>query len=145
MAKKNKAIMQIEVLRPVRAEAMVRRDDLIFQPFFASRKVFDAIRRLQTVPEQRAWSDVFKKHGCIACGRKDVRHNSCGCCSACYTRILTWKTEAIRGIEEHLLEPPPIRDYMEIARAALSGPHRPALTAAPDTKRSSRRKLSTRR
>ena len=95
--KNNQAIVQAEVLCPVQsapidarkmieemvkqkvAEIMVRQDDLAFQPFFLAKKVSDQIKRLQSVSEQRAWSRVFGKYGCIVCGRKDVAYCSCGC------------------------------------------------------------------
>lgn len=155
MFPKNKQVItQAEVLRPVQsapidarkmleemvkqkvAEIMAEREDFVFQPFFNQKKVSEEIRRLQTVPEQRAWSRVFEKRGCIVCRRKDARHCSCACCDTCYYQILRWKRDAIREIEDGP-EQFPIRDLEEIAREALFGPPTvPALPAAPDTKRS---------
>jgi len=159
MSPRNKQVItQAEVLRPVQsapidawkvlegmvkqkvAEIMADREDFAFQPFFNQKKVSAEIRRLQTVPEQRAWSGVFEKHGCIVCHRKDAPHSGCGCCATCYDRIRVWKRDAIRGIEEDGPEQFPIRDQEEIARTALFGtPTAPALPAAPDKKRPGKR------
>lgn len=147
--KNNQAIVQAEVLRPVQsapidarkmieemvkqkvAEVMVRQDDLVFQPFFLAKKVSDQIKRLQSVSEQRAWSSVFEKHGCIACGRVDVAYCSCGCCEKCYRKISVWKKAAIReaDAERPVFDKP--KDLVVMAQEALT-PSIEALIPAND-------------
>jgi hypothetical protein len=147
--KNNQAIVQAEVLRPVQsppidarkmieemvkqkvAEIMVQQDDLVFQPFFLPKKVSDQIKRLQSVSEQRAWSSVFQKHGCIVCGRKAVAYGSCGCCEQCYRKISVWKKVAIReaDAERPVFDKP--RDLVVLAQEALT-PSIEALIPAND-------------
>ncbi|MGB8799432.1 MAG: hypothetical protein WCC97_01990 [Candidatus Acidiferrales bacterium] len=81
------------------AEIMARRDDFLFQPFLHDNKVANEIRRLQTVPERKAWSVVHNLHGCISCHRKDRGHAGCGMCGECYNRVMGWKRSAIRKSE----------------------------------------------
>jgi hypothetical protein len=123
------------------AEIMARREDFLFQPFLATARVSNEIKRLQTVPEQRAWARVFAKHGCTACRSKKVGHGSCGFCSNCYSIIFSRKKAAIRGIEKDGPELPPICDPHEIALKALYGDsNRPALPPGPAAKRAPRRR-----
>lgn len=67
-------------------EILADRDDLLMQPFFASRKVSHELRRLQTVTEQRKWSLYFADWGCLICGKKRALHGGCGMCSSCNIR-----------------------------------------------------------
>jgi hypothetical protein len=148
--KNNQAIVQAEVLRPVQsapidaqkmigetghkqkvAEIMVRQDDFVLQPFFLPKKVSDQIKWLQSVPEQRAWSSVFEKHGCIVCGRQDVAYCSCGCCIRCYQKIRLWKKAAIQEIDaaRPVFDKP--RDLVAMAQEALA-PSIKALIPAND-------------
>jgi len=141
--KNNQAIVQAEVLpidarkmieeivKQKVAEIMVRQDDLVFQPFFLAKKVSDQIKWLQSVPEQRAWSSVFEKHGCIVCGRKDLSHVGCGCCQRCYPKISAWKRAAIReaDAERPVFDRP--KDLVVMAQEALA-PSIKALIPAND-------------
>lgn len=122
------------------AEIMAQRDEFVFQPFFAAKRVSDEIKRLQTVPEQRAWARVFEKHGCIVCGRKDLNHASCGCCSRCYGRIDQRKRAATRECEKNSRRDIPACDREAVARKALFGSSTmPALPGAPEMKRTGKR------
>jgi hypothetical protein len=167
--KNNQAIVQSEVLRPVQsapidarkmieeivkqkvAEIMIQRDDLLFQPFFLAKKVSDQIKRLQSVPEQRAWSSVFEKHGCIVCERKDVAYCSCGCCQRCYERIRMRKMAAIReaDAERPVFDKP--KDLVVMAQEALTpsiealipANDPPALKVLPETTTAKTKKTRT--
>jgi hypothetical protein len=111
------------------AEILADRDSFAFQPFLNSRQVSYEIRRLQTMPERRAWMVVFAEHGCLYCKRKDLVYFSYGFCAGCYARILKWKQEAARQESEN--SPPESRpcDLEALARAALT-PSRKALPPA---------------
>lgn len=66
---------------------MTAREDFVFEPFFRTRKVAFAIRRLQTVPEQRKWGIYFERHGCLHCHRTDLQHGGIGMCANCRAKI----------------------------------------------------------
>ncbi len=65
------------------AELLARREDGIFQPFFQSRRIYQELKKLQSVPEQRKWSMYFSRYGCLVCKTKKRPHSSCGMCMRC--------------------------------------------------------------
>ena len=69
------------------AEMLARRDDGFMQPFFQSRRVYQELKRLQSVPEQRKWAVYFSRYGCLFCKSKKRPHSSCGMCHPCKLRV----------------------------------------------------------
>ena len=65
------------------AELLAQREDGIFQPFFQSRRIYQELKKLQSVPEQRKWSMYFSRYGCLVCKTKKRPHSSCGMCMRC--------------------------------------------------------------
>ncbi len=65
------------------AELLAQREDGIFQPFFQSRRIYQELKKLQSVPEQRKWSMYFSRYGCLFCKSKKRPHSSCGMCLRC--------------------------------------------------------------
>ncbi len=75
------------------AEALARREDATFQPYFQSRRVAQEIRKMQSVPEQRAWAVHYERYSCTHCRTTKRPHGSCGMCSSCYAKISNQKRE----------------------------------------------------
>jgi len=69
------------------AEIISQQQDLLFVPFFDSKAVSDAIRRLQTVPARRRWAIYFERHGCLICRKKKTTHSGVGMCPNCHAKI----------------------------------------------------------
>ena len=67
-------------------EILADRDDLLMQPFFASKRVMYELRRLQAIPEQRKWAFYFAEWGCLVCGEKRASYGGVGMCQACNQR-----------------------------------------------------------
>ena len=91
--------MEAEVNRLVDlrvAEILAGRDR--FQPYFQSRRLYQELRKLQSVPERRAWAVHYERHGCTHCDTKERPHGSCGMCRRCYPKIDGQK----RAIEKEL-------------------------------------------
>jgi len=57
-----------------------------FGCFFGDRETASAIRRSQTVADQRRWTLYFESWGCLVCGRQDVIHAGNGMCGTCRVR-----------------------------------------------------------
>jgi hypothetical protein len=133
MAKKSKAIEVLKPIDPVpnvraqldayieqkMAEIMGARTDGIFETFFQGQAIADAIRKLQTVPQQRKWHYYFEEWGCLICEKKDGRYTSLGMCSACYRRTLSRLQRLLKRAEAERPEPVPVRDLQDVARKAL--------------------------
>lgn len=105
------------------AECVSRRDDFAFRPFLETARVTREIKRLQTVPEQRAWGKVFEDHGCICCRKRNGVHRGCGMCADCYGRVRAWRKRAVReGSSEPDVEfKLKACDQEKLARLALVG------------------------
>ena len=101
------------------AEMMGKGQDAIFQPFFQSKAIADAIRKLETVPQQRKWHIYFAEWGCLICGRQDRRYAGLGMCNACYRRTLSRLQDILRRAEAERPEQAPARDLQDVARASL--------------------------
>ena len=80
------------------AELLARRDDTAFQPYLQRRAMYLELRKLQTVPEQRAWAVVYERHSCTHCRTRERPHSACGLCTLCYPKISGQK----RAIEKEL-------------------------------------------
>jgi len=109
------------------AEMMGSSQHGIFEPFFQSKAIADAIRKLETVPQQRKWHIYFAEWGCLICGRQDRRYSGLGMCSACYRRTLSRLQDIVRRAEAERPEQAPLRDLQDVAREAL----RPTQKALP--------------
>ena len=97
MTKKTKslAVRTVEVLSPAEpdikgalermverkiAEMMGDSQNGIFEPFFQAKAIMHAIRKLETIPQQRKWHYYFEEWGCLICGSKDRKHEALGMC-----------------------------------------------------------------
>ncbi len=80
------------------AELLARRNDTAFQPYLQSRRLYQELRKLQTVPERRAWAVHYERHSCTHCRTQARPHGACGLCTLCYPKILGQK----RAIEKEL-------------------------------------------
>jgi hypothetical protein len=60
----------------------------ILEPWFQSPAVAAAIRRHQSVFQQRKWSLYYAKHGCIGCGTKERPHSARGFCARCQQNVV---------------------------------------------------------
>ena len=80
------------------AELLARRDDTAFRPYLQSRRVYQELRKLQSVPERRVWAVVYERHSCTHCRTRERPHSACGLCTLCYPKISGQK----RAIEKEL-------------------------------------------
>jgi hypothetical protein len=137
MPKKTKSLAvrdKIEVLGPTQpdtkgalermverkiAEMMGDSQDGIFEPFFQTQAIATAIRKLETVPQQRKWHYYFEEWGCMICQSKNERHRTLGMCGACYGRINGRLVDILRRASDERSEQRPARDLQEVARKAL--------------------------
>lgn len=83
LAEKNpRAALQAIVAAEVE-RIMADGERALFEPWFRSRAVAEALKRLQTVPEQRKWAHFYEKRGCFRCGSKKRPHTGSGLCDIC--------------------------------------------------------------
>jgi hypothetical protein len=68
------------------AEMLTKSETAVFEPFFRNRQVAYALRRLQSIPEQRVHALRYERLGCMVCKRDDTPHMSLGMCETCYNR-----------------------------------------------------------
>jgi|GEM_PF-2839188 len=101
------------------AEMMGNSQDGILQPFFQSKAIADAIRKLETVPQQRKWHYYFEEWGCLICENKNRRHLGLGMCAACHQRTLQRLATILRFTENERPDALAPRDLTELARAAM--------------------------
>ena|SRR5579864_4269328 len=95
--------------------------DAVFEPWFRSKAVAAAIKRIQTVIEQQKWPRYFAKWGCIVCGTTAEGHSNLGMCWNCHVRI-TMRLRAILKEAEAEQKPHSIpTDLQDKANAALRG------------------------
>ena len=142
MTKKNKSLTvrgEIEILNPVQPaapnlnaalERMVERklvemmgdsQDGIFEPFFQARAIMHAIKKLETIPQQRKWHYYFEEWGCLICGSQKQSHHSLGMCGSCHQRTAMRLQRILRRASDDKPEQAPARDLQDVARAALNG------------------------
>jgi hypothetical protein len=81
------------------AEMMGDKTDGIFEPFFQTQAITTAIRKMETVTQQRKWHNYFEEWGCLVCGKKDLPHRTLGMCAACYHRTLSRLQDILRFTE----------------------------------------------
>jgi len=80
------------------AEILSKRDDFVLEPWFRTRQVAYELRRLQTVPERKAWNLVYEWGGCIVCKTTELPHAGNGMCPRCRARIHQLKRSAEKEI-----------------------------------------------
>jgi hypothetical protein len=68
------------------AETLAKSETAVFEPFFRNRQVNYALRRLQSIPEQRVHALRYERFGCMVCKRDDKPHMALGMCGTCYNR-----------------------------------------------------------
>lgn len=64
-------------------------DELLFQPWFLSSEIAQAIRVLIPTGYQRKMRDYFDSYGCMRCDREDGVYQSNGMCKLCANIIRT--------------------------------------------------------
>jgi hypothetical protein len=80
------------------AEMLTKSETAIFEPFFRNRQVAYALRRLQSIPEQRVHSVRYEQGGCMVCTRSDTAHGGLGMCTRCYSREFQVRTRIPRKL-----------------------------------------------
>lgn len=65
----------------------LRADELLFQPWFLSFEIAQAIRVLIPPGYQRKMRDYFDSYGCMRCNREDGVYQSNGMCKLCANMI----------------------------------------------------------
>jgi hypothetical protein len=95
----DRATVEEMVTRQV-AEMLTKSETAIFEPFFRNRQVAYALRRLQSIPEQRVHAVRYEQGGCMVCTRSDTPHNSLGMCTRCYSREFQLRTRILRKLIE---------------------------------------------
>jgi hypothetical protein len=68
------------------AETFSKSETGAFEPFFRNRQVAYALRRLQSIPEQRVHALRYERYGCMICGKSDRIHGGLGMDTRCYCR-----------------------------------------------------------
>ena len=136
MAKENSAA--VEVLAPAAPNIRAQLDAYIEQkiaemigadftgilePFFQRKAIAHEIRKLQTLPQQRKWSNYFAEWGCLVCAKKDVRYQANGMCQTCHQRTLLRLQTILRFTEKERPDSPPFAPdrATDLARAAVEG------------------------
>jgi hypothetical protein len=119
------------------AEMMGDKRDGIFQPFFQPKAVAAAIKKTETLIQQKKWHYYFEEWGCLICETKDRPHETLGMCRACHKRTSSRLTRILRFVEgEGRLDAPPFTPdrLTELASGAvrkqLSGETSPLETRA---------------
>ena len=55
-----------EIVERQVGEILFKQEAFLFEPFFRTKKIADAIRRLQTIPEWQKWAKRFELYiGCL--------------------------------------------------------------------------------
>ena len=97
------------------AKALTAGEDSIFEPFFRSRQVSFAIRRLQSVPQIKKWSVYYERHGCVSCHKSERPHASSGMCPTCRHRV----NDQLRVIDQELMKESDGQENNAAGRALL--------------------------
>jgi hypothetical protein len=95
----DRATVEEMVARQV-AEMLTKSETAIFEPFFRNRQVAYALRRLQSIPEQRVHALRYERLGCMVCKRDDEPHNSLGMCHRCYSRESQLRKKLLKELIE---------------------------------------------
>jgi hypothetical protein len=91
----------------------------VLEPFFQPADVSTAIRKQQTVPQQRKWTYYFAEWGCLRCDTKERSHVSHGMCGRCSQRVFQRLATIIRTHTKN--ETMPARmDAVGLAQTALA-------------------------
>jgi hypothetical protein len=135
MPKKTKsfAVPTVEVLSPAEPdikgalERMVERkiaemkgdSQRTFEPFFQAKAIMHAIRKLETIPQQRKWQYYFEEWDCLPCQSRKKGHHSLGMCAACHHKIFTGLAAILRRTSADRPEQRQARDLQDVARESL--------------------------
>ena len=82
------------------AETLAKSETAVFEPFFRNRQVAYALRRLQSIPEQRVHALRYERHGCMICKRDDKGHGGLGMCGTCYNRESQLRKKLLKELIE---------------------------------------------
>ncbi|MFY9528490.1 MAG: hypothetical protein WBC04_18425 [Candidatus Acidiferrales bacterium] len=105
------------------AEILSQRDLAIFEPYHQPRRISEAIKRLQTVPEQRKWAHYFEDYGCMICHTRKLPHSALGKCYRCFLRVTNRLNSSIRRHgKKDPIAPQFITDLEQQAHAVLGRP-----------------------
>jgi hypothetical protein len=78
-------------------------EELLFQPWFLSRRTASTIRWLVPPDYREKMHDYFDDYGCMRCGRLDVPYRSNGMCQRCGKNIYDKvRRSALRRMKERL-------------------------------------------
>jgi hypothetical protein len=132
MSRKSKARTEVLAPQPVNvnaqlaamierkvAEVLASQHGSLLEPFFQPADVSAAVRKQQTVPQQRKWTYYFEEWGCLVCGTKEHCHDSHGMCRKCSPRIRERLSRAIRAHTKNETMSARI-DAMKLAQTALA-------------------------
>jgi hypothetical protein len=75
------------------AEMLTKSETAIFEPFFRNRQVVYALRRLQSIPEQRVHAVRYEQGGCMVCKRSDTGHG--GLRESAHDDLRTWNVHPL--------------------------------------------------
>ena len=81
-------------------EMLAKSETAVFEPFFRNRQVKYALRRLQSIPEQRVHALRYERFGCMVCKRDDKPHGGLGMCGTCYNREFQLRKKILRELIE---------------------------------------------
>lgn len=72
--------------------------DLTLEPFLRSREEARLIKLLQSIPSHGKYAELFRRHGCFHCGRRNVPHAAGWCCEKCRR----WAYNEAKKVEKEL-------------------------------------------
>ncbi len=96
-----KAAQDSEQLRALASQVALMlkdQDGALMEPFFRERQTAYAIRRLQTVSEQRVGSERYRRLGCLVCRQSERPHAGNGFCTTCYSRELLLRKQILSDL-----------------------------------------------
>jgi hypothetical protein len=93
-------------------------DELLFQPWFLSSEIAQAIRILIPPGYERTMRDYFDAYGCMRCNREDAVYQSNGMCKSCANVIRIRLRQCIRRRLEGPREIVPARVFVGIPNRA---------------------------
>ena len=114
-------------------------DEMLFQPWFLSKRVQLAIRSLVPPSYWKRMRDFFDDYGCMICGT-DQNYLSNGMCNPCNAKVRRGLLSSARRRLKSTLEQRVDLDFLRQARLAKKLLGRFSVTAAP---RASYQRLTT--
>ena len=98
----------------MRQKKRLTADELLFQPWFLSLEIAQAIRVLIPPGYQRKMRDYFDAYGCMRCNREDAVYQSNGMCKSCANTIRIRLRKCVRRRLEGPSEIVPARMFFGI-------------------------------